>query len=142
MRAIIARLRKHDIQIHEVGGWTSRGAGGLWSPRGIIDHHDASSTASGKWGALGVVTNGRPGIPGPLSQFQVARGRTPAVAIVAAGRANHAGVGGPHKGIPANSGNAYLYGAEKANNGVNESYSDEAIYASSVLFAVTLEVIG
>lgn len=141
MRAIAYRLSKRGVELRWVDGWEYRGTGGLFSPRGILDHHDASSTRSGTWGALGIITYGRSGIPGPLSQFQVARGDVPRVAVVAAGRANHAGAGGPWNGIPANSGNAYLYGAEKANNGIDEQYSDESLFAATALFASVLEVV-
>src|SRR5690606_40573747 len=112
IRRIVARIKKYgrDVQVTYVSGWQNRGAPFGRVPVGMIDHHDASASSSGTWGALGVVTSGRPGLPGPLSQFFVARGSVPRIAVVAAGRANHAGSGGPKVGVPRDSGNAYLYG--------------------------------
>lgn len=141
MEAIIARLKTYDVTLRYIDGWRDRGRPYPFTPRGILDHHDASSTNSGVWGSLGVIVNGRPGIPGPLSQFQIARHADPMVAVVAAGRANHAGTGGPWQGIPKDQGNTYLYGAEKANNGTGEPYMAGALYAAECLFAAVLEVI-
>src|SRR5690606_41408638 len=88
----------------------------------------SSDLSSGTWGALGVVTSGRAGLPGPLSQLFVARGSTPQIAVVAAGVANHAGLGGPKIGAPRNYGNACRYGTEKASNGTGERYSARSIH--------------
>jgi len=140
IKRIVARVNRLDsgVRVVYVSGWQDRGTGGTFSPRGLIDHHDASSVTSGTWGAIGTVTHGRPDVPGPLSQFFVARGSVPQIAVVAAGRANHGGLGGPHKGIPQHSANAYTYGIEKANNGVGESYTDASIRATRALFAAIL----
>lgn len=146
MQAVIDRLRKWQVEVKEISGWQSRGATWVRVPVGIIDHHDASSIKSGEWGALGIITTGRTGIPGPLSQFQLARGLdgVPRVAIVAAGRANHAGLGGPidfgSVKVPLNDGNGWLYGAEKANNGLGERPTIACDYATDALFRAVLEV--
>jgi hypothetical protein len=147
MHAIIARVRKRDVEVRLVDGWEDRGRPMTFDPRHIVDHHDASTTKAGEWGSLGVITLGRPGIPGPLSQFQIARClKVPQLAVVAAGRANHAGVGGPLTvdgiKIPRDSANRYAYGAEKANNGLGEPYTEAADYATDVLFASVLEVLA
>jgi hypothetical protein len=143
MTEIIRRVRvDYDVEVREMAGWQSRGANWARVPVGIIDHHDASSRKSGEWGALGIIVEGRPGVPGPLSQFQIARcldGR-PRLAVVAAGRANHAGLGGPLPGIPQNTGNSYLYGAEAANDGLGEPYTDAAHYAHDALFRAVADV--
>lgn len=142
IHAIMARLRQDDVTIREMQGWGERGRTWIRVPRGVIDHHDASSRASGEWGALGIIVAGRTGIPGPLSQFQIARGLdgVPRVAIVAAGRANHAGKGGPRGPVPLDAGNSWLYGVEKANDGLGEPYTHAALHASTVLFKAILEV--
>ena len=145
MQAIITMLRTdYGVEVLEVPGWQTRGA--TWSrvPCGIIDHHDASSRASGEWGSLGVIRDGRPGIPGPLCQFQTGRGidGKARVAVVAAGRANHAGTGGPILGIPADAANAWLYGAEAANDGVSEPYTDAQHRARDCLFRAVLRACG
>lgn len=146
LRAIIDRCRRaYDIEVLEVPGCMDRGATWARVPVGIVDHHDASSRKSGEWGALGIIRDGRPGIPGPLSQFQIARclDGKPRFAAVAAGRANHAGLGGPMWGVvPKDQGNAWLYGAEAANDGVGEPYTLAAHYAHDALFRVVLEVCG
>lgn len=143
LREIVRRLRAdYGVEVLEVPGCYERGVTWARVPVGIIDHHDASSRKSGEWGALGIITHGRPGLSGPLSQFQIARclDDTPRLAAVAAGRANHAGRGGPHNPIPDNAGNSWAYGAECANDGVGEPYTWAAHYAHDALFRVVAEV--
>jgi hypothetical protein len=148
MQAIIDRIQRRDVIVRLVPGWESRGRTWARVPVGIIDHHDASTRKSGEWGALGIITSGRSDVPGPLSQFQVARAvdGVPKVAVVTAGRANHAGPGGPASfgpiTVPLDQGNSWVYGAEKANDGVSEPYTAAAHYATDVLFVAVLEVIG
>lgn len=145
MLRIAARIEASGVAIRFIKGWEERGGTFSYVPRGLVDHHDASTRKSGEWGALGVITYGRTGIPGPLSQFQVARclDGVPKVAIVAAGRANHAGRGGPHEFqggyvVPADQGNAFLYGMEKANDGLLEPYTYAAHYATDVVASAVL----
>jgi hypothetical protein len=120
IKSCIARLRQAGLKVVEVSGWQDRGRPYTFSPRGLVQHHDASSPSSGNNGYLGGVVKGRPDLNGPLSNFFVSRDGT--WFIVAAGYCNHAGVGGPLHGIPQNSGNKYLLGCEVANSG-NEPYS-------------------
>jgi hypothetical protein len=54
--------------------------------RGVIVHHTGSDNASAAFIAIG-----RPGLPGPLSQLNIARDGT--VTVVAVGVAWHGGVG-------------------------------------------------
>lgn len=61
----------------------------MGSIRSVICHHTAGPI-SGNTPSLNVVTNGRPGLSGPLAQIFLARDGT--VYLVAAGRAWHAGV--------------------------------------------------
>lgn len=144
MRLIASRLLIAGIEILWVPGWDTRGADWVRTPIGIVDHHDASSTKSGEWGSLGVIRDGRTGIPGPLSQFQIGRGLDgrPRVAIVAAGRANHAGKGGPMWAIPKDVANSWVYGAEAANDGVSEPYTPAANRAHLALFSSVAAVCG
>jgi hypothetical protein len=147
MRRIIMRMRSFNIVVREMPGHENRGATWPRVPLGVLDHHDASTIKSGEWGSLGMIIAGRSDVPGPLSQFQVARclDGVPKVAVIADGIANHAGLGGPlrlpnGRIIPANSGNSHLYGAEKANNGVDEPYTEAADYAADGLFlAIVIE---
>jgi len=121
MQRIINRMRAQGLTVHEVDGWQSRGRDGSFAPKGVIEHHDASSIKSGNAGALPIIIKGRSDVPGPLAQFQVGRDGT--WFIVAAGKSNHAGLGGPIIGIAKNLGNANLYGVEVANSGLGEVYS-------------------
>lgn len=148
MRRIIGRLQAAGVTVREMPGWETRGATWTRIPRGVVDHHDASTVKSGEWGSLGVILAGRPGIPPPLSQFQVARGLDgiPKVAICGAGRANHAGRGGPYvlpaATVPLDAGNSWMYGAEKANDGLREPYTVAGLYATVALFAAIADVCG
>lgn len=133
-------LRSHGHDVRFVSGWRSRGRTGLFVPRGIMFHHTASPRDSGGHPCLGVVTAGRSDLPGPLSNFLVGRGGT--IYVVARGRCNHAGLGGPIKGIPLDSGNAYLYGTECENDGLGEPWPEHQRSAISTLFAVVLHRLG
>lgn len=127
-------LTRNGVKVRKVKGWESRGAG-TFDPRGVIFHHTASAPGSNA-PCLGIVTHGRPDLPGPLSQFLVGRDGT--VFFIAKGRANHAGEGGPLKGIPANSGNTYLFGVECENSGIGEPWPEAQKKAIATLFAVLL----
>lgn len=81
-------IRAAGLPVTEVGGWQGRG-GELSRISGIVLHHTAGA-ARGDYPSLGIVRDGRPGIPGPLSQIGLGRER---VYVIAGGRANHAGVG-------------------------------------------------
>lgn len=144
MNAIFERLprelRRHGLTVRKVEGWRSRSAGGGgFDPRGIMFHHTATPAGSGNAPALGIVAYGRGGpspVPGPLSQFVVGRDGT--IYLVAAGRANHAGTGGPERWIPTDSGNTYSIGIECENSGVGEPWPEKQRRAIGILCAVLL----
>jgi hypothetical protein len=92
-------------------GWESRGRGDVGSPLGVICHHTAGPL-TGNMPSLGIVTNGRSDLAGPLSQLCL--GRDGAYYVVAAGRANHAGPGS-WRGI--RTGNTNFIGIEAENSG-------------------------
>lgn len=123
---VLQALLDWHLDVVTIPGWHTRGSA-TFNPHGVILHHDASSVQSGEWGALKIIVNGRPGIPGPLSQFQLAR--TGRVALVACGRANHAGVGS----WPGIGGNSTCWGIEAANNGVGEPWPDVQVAAYTTL---------
>jgi hypothetical protein len=135
MRALIDRCTRDGVRMVLQAGWDSRDAGGVFGPWvGGLIHHDASTTASGTWGALPIIISGRPDVPGPLAQFQAARGGVPQITVVTAGRANHGGAGGPLRTrsgrvIPADSFNRWGVGLEVANDGVSEPYSEATLFA-------------
>ena len=96
-------LRRSGLVVKEVKGWRSRGRPLSFDPRGVVFHHTASNRNSGPRPALGTVLDGRQlpdgtFLPGPLCNILV--GRDNVVYLVAAGRANHAGLGGPGRTSP------------------------------------------
>lgn len=128
-------LRVRGVEVKKVDGWESRGHEGTFDPRGVLEHHTASATGSDA-PAIHTVTFGRPDLPGPLCNFLVSRSGI--VYFIASGRAYHAGLGGPFRGIPLNSGNSYLWGIEIENNGVGEKYPGHQMFAVRVLTKLLL----
>lgn len=105
-------LKDAGLKVAEQPGWQSRGRGPMGSVKGVICHHTAGPK-SGIMPSLTVVTNGRPGLDGPLAQLGLGRDGT--WFVIAAGRANHAGAG-TWKGITA--GNMSFIGIEAENQGI------------------------
>lgn len=84
--------RRAGLTVSEQPGWQRRGRDFPTRPKSIVCHHTAGPAKarnSKDYPSLGVVVNGRAGLPGPLCQLGI--GRSGTVYIVAAGRANHAG---------------------------------------------------
>jgi hypothetical protein len=81
-----ARLTGYPVT--EVGGWRTRGHGGMRVLEGVVCHHTAGPK-TGNMPSLGVITNGRAGLAGPLANYGLARDG--GVFVVAAGCAWHAG---------------------------------------------------
>lgn len=125
------RLRAHGLVVHEVPGWQTRGSSSF-APRGIVCHHTASHAGSDH-PALGIVTNGRPDLAGPLCNVLLARNGD--CWVVAAGRANHAGEGG-FRGL---TGNSSVLGIEAENNGIGEPWPAHQIDAYLRLCAALCE---
>ncbi|HYI48584.1 MAG TPA: N-acetylmuramoyl-L-alanine amidase [Allosphingosinicella sp.] len=105
-------LKDAGLKVAEQPGWQSRGRGPMGTVRGVICHHTAGPK-SGIMPSLKVVTDGRPGLDGPLAQLGLGRDGT--WFVIAAGRANHAGTGA-WKGITA--GNTSFIGIEAENQGI------------------------
>lgn len=118
--------KRTGYPVKEVSGWKSRGSSSYNKPKSVIVHHTASGSRSGNAPSLGVVRNGRPGLPGPLCQILLARDGT--IYIVASGRANHAGRVNATKYSNSNS-----IGIEAENNGVGEPWSDRQMDAYAKL---------
>ncbi len=80
------------LKVAEVPGWRSRGTAEMGTVRGVMCHHTGVSHA-GNMPTLDALANGRadPPLAGPLSQLGLGRDGT--FYVVAAGRANHAGLG-------------------------------------------------
>lgn len=99
------------LKVAEQPGWRDRGRGDVGPIKGVICHHTAGPK-TGNMPSLGIVTNGRPDLPGPLAQLCLGRDGT--YFVVAAGRCNHAGVGN-WQGFTA--GNTNFIGIEAENTG-------------------------
>lgn len=99
------------LKVAEQPGWRTRGRGDVGTIRGVMCHHTAGPR-TGIMPSLGVVTNGRPDLPGPLSQLCLGRDGT--FFVVAAGRASHAGAGN-WQGVT--TGNSSFIGIEAENTG-------------------------
>lgn len=107
-------LRTAGLVVHEVPGWQTRGSSSFY-PRGVVCHHTASH-AGANAPALGICTNGRSDLAGPLCNVLLARNGD--CHVVASGRANHAGTGG-FRGL---TGNSSVFGIEAENNGIGEPW--------------------
>jgi peptidoglycan hydrolase-like protein with peptidoglycan-binding domain len=104
-------LLSAGVKVAEQPGWRDRGVGDMGAVKGVICHHTAGAL-NGNMPSLGVVTNGRDDLPGPLSQLCLGRDGT--FFVVAAGRANHAGKGN-WQGL--STGNSSFIGIEAENTG-------------------------
>lgn len=99
-------LRDAGLAVAVQPGADGRGRDFASTPKGVIAHHTAGPSR-GEAPSLGIVTNGRSDLPGPLSQLVL--GRSGTFYYVAAGRANHAGAGN-WQGVT--TGNASFIGIE------------------------------
>jgi hypothetical protein len=73
-------------------GWEGRGVEFPSSPLVVVGHHTATSArARGDLPTWRILRDGRPDLPGPLSQTGL--GRSGRVLVIASGKANHAGAG-------------------------------------------------
>ena len=113
-------LRAAGCKVIEEDGWKTRGRDGSFTPKAIMLHHDASPAGETSNG-VDVIRDGRPGLAGPLSQLWLAYDGT--WHVVAAGRANHAGEGGPWGVISADDGNGDAIGIE-TDHTTDERWSD------------------
>lgn len=137
---LVRHLREWGLKVEPIEGYRHRGRPYSFNPRAVFVHHTASNAASGDFASQNIVVNGRPGLPGPLSQLLL--GRNGVVKVVALGYSNHAGYGGPKASIPANLGNSYAWGIEAENNGIGEKWSKEQLNAYYRLCAALLAYMG
>ena len=115
-------LRAAGLTVVEVPGWQTRGADGI-APRVVLDHHTASSRKGGNAPSLNVIVNGRPDLPGPLSNVLIGRDGT--CYVTAAGVSNNAGRGGsPMHGAVHN---RHTIGVEIENDGIGEPWTDRLL---------------
>jgi hypothetical protein len=105
-------LEGAGLKVAEQPGWRTRGHGDVGTIKGVICHHTAGPK-NGNMPSLGIVTNGRPDLAGPLAQLGLGRDGT--WFVIAAGRASHAGAGN-WQGVT--TGNSSFIGIEAENTGL------------------------
>lgn len=123
-------LKDFGLTVEAVPGWETRGSESF-NPGGVVDHWTAGPRGTTGRPSLSVVTHGRPGLPGPLCNVYL--DRRGVVVLVAAGRANHAGLGG-YRGL---SGNSSVFGIEAESAG-NDDWTPEQKWAYPRLNAALL----
>lgn len=107
-----AALRARGLTVEVVDGWKTRGSS-VFDPEGAVCHWTAGAPA-GDRPSLRVVTAGHGTLPGPLCNVFLSRAGV--AVVVAAGRANHAGVGG-WRGLE---GNGSVFGTEAESTGAGD----------------------
>lgn len=130
-------LHKHGLKVVEVPGWQTRGrpaSTGGFAPGGVLCHHTATSKATSVEDCLHLLVNGRSDLPGPLCQLSL--DRQGVVYVVAAGRANHAGVAKPSGTMVGGDGNVLYIGIEAQNAGTGEPWPKVQYDAYWLLAAV------
>ena len=136
-KGLAKELRANGVKVEVVPGWKTRGRDGAFAVIGKMNHHTASPSTSGPRPALGIVTHGRSDLPGPLANFLAPRNG--GIIIVAAGRCNHGGTGGPFRFVGKDAANATCLSVEIENNGVGEKYPPDQMLSIAVLNAVLLK---
>lgn len=139
-------LRSVGLTVVEEPGWQTRGKE-LDAIEGVFAHHTASPVTSKLAVDLHVVTNGNGVAPGPIAQVLLERG-TGVAHIIASGKANHAGAGGPWGWLPVSPpgqlsvANARTIGIECVNNGIGEAWAPDLVAALEIGSAAILRRIG
>lgn len=127
-------LRSWGLNVVEVGGWKERSANSTtFTPKAVIVHHTAGP-AAGNAPTLQYITENT------LAQFVLGRDGT--VYLVSGNRTNHAGVGGPIRGIPKDAGNRFAWGVEAENTGRGEQWSEPQMRAYYRLCAALCDLMG
>lgn len=134
MTRIPSDLARFGLKVELVPGWQTRGSS-AFAPACVVDHWTAGPRGTKGRPSLAIVTNGRAGLPGPLCNIYLARDGT--CVVVAAGRANHAGLGG-FRGLV---GNSAAYGIE-AESGGDGDWTPEMLDAYPRLNAALLSGLG
>ncbi|MDX3343493.1 peptidoglycan recognition family protein [Streptomyces sp. ME02-6979.5a] len=146
---LLKALRGEGLKVVEHRSWRThnRNHKGLWGPvHGVMIHHTVSS---GDDSSVALCYNGHSALPGPLCHGVGRNDGT--VALVSAGRANHAGSGDDdvlravinETALPApneanTDGNRHFYGLEIINLGDNKDTYTKAQYRAAVLWAAAL----
>ena len=102
-------LRDAGLRVVEHPGWEMRGHGDMGKVQGVLCHH-TGGPLTGELPDINVLVQGRPDLPGPLSQL--ALGRSGTFYVLAAGKGYHAGAGS-WQGVT--DGNSHFIGIEAEN---------------------------
>lgn len=121
-------IRAAGLNVVEVGNWRARNHGSMAGVRSIVCHHTAGPL-NGTYPSLNTVTNGRPGLAGPLAQLGLGRDGT--VYVISNGVAWHAGATIDDSVY----GNSWSIGIEAENNGVGEVWPAVQVDAYAKLCA-------
>jgi peptidoglycan hydrolase-like protein with peptidoglycan-binding domain len=106
-------LKDSGMKVAVTNGWENRGNGDVRNIVGVLCHHTATPVKNANMPTLNTLIQGRPDLPGPLSQLGLGRDGT--YYVIAAGRCNHAGPGA-WKGVT--TGNSSFIGIEGENTGL------------------------
>lgn len=113
-------LKDAGLKVVPCDGWENRGVGDVKNIMGVMCHHTGNFDRSSNMPTLSVLINGRMyanPLHGPLAQLGLGRDGT--FYVVAAGKANHAGLGS-WQGIT--SGNEHFIGIEAENTGEENDF--------------------
>lgn len=138
-------LRNAGLTVVETNGWRGRGKE-LDAVEGVVMHHTASPRQSSLQTNLYVVTNGNGVGPGPIAQCLIWRDGS--CYLIADGKANHAGAGGPWGWLPLSPpgqlsvANGRTVGFECVNDGVGEPWPAAQVIAMEIAAAAVLRHIG
>jgi len=113
-------------------GWQNRGHGDFKDIRGVMVHHTGNRRATAE-----SIRDGRPDLPGPLSNIHIATDGT--VTIVAVGVCWHAGAGS-YPWLPTNNGNWHMIGIECAHDGNEEWPAAQIIAMRDTCAALALKL--
>lgn len=111
-------LRDAGLEVKTVSGWEKRGrpaSTGSSGPYRAIGFHHTGTRDQSAHPTLGMVTRGRSDLPGPLCHVLLARDGV--AWLVAAGRANHAGMSNGTGNLDTGDGNRQLIGVEVETSG-------------------------
>lgn len=142
-------LRAAGLPVVEQAGWKELRptynllsmAGAPKELAGIVAHHTASPTRTTLATNLQVVTYGNGVAPGPIAQLMLWRDGT--YYCIAAGKANHAGAGGPYDSwLPAGTGNDRMLGIEACNDGIGEPWAPVMVESYARGVAAILDHLG
>lgn len=138
--------RAYGAPLVELSGFSNRGHGDLSTLTDTMWHDTVTGSNVSRHRLGTLLRDGYEGLPGPIANAGL--DRDGAFILVAAGRANHAGKGGPTSRIPANGANSRTFGLEVANRGLGSGERwtgiqyDVAVRFTAVLHDYVARMLG